>query len=128
MVIRFFAGNNRMDCLSNKVGDVDNYEKKFKEGKVKAASQVESFYNIATVTTARRAPGIDSALAGFLRVRLGRILPLRASVAEGELRGFRQTPRALPGCLHRFGKRQEVLRPRMRRRRPLAQHGSDDPC
>ena len=45
------AGNNRMDCLSKQVGDVDNYEKKFTEGKEKAASQVESFYNIATVTS-----------------------------------------------------------------------------
>jgi len=35
--------------LSTKVGDIDNYEQKFKTQE-KAASTVESFYNIATVT------------------------------------------------------------------------------
>merc|ERR1711934_78094 len=41
------AGSNRVDCLSKKVGDINNYEAKF-NAKEKAASQVESFYNIAT--------------------------------------------------------------------------------
>jgi len=43
------AGSNRVDCLSDKVGDINNYEAKMKaDDKVTAASKVESFYNIAT--------------------------------------------------------------------------------
>eukprot|EP00657_Telonema_sp_P-1_P012493 TRINITY_DN90_c0_g2_i2.p1 TRINITY_DN90_c0_g2~~TRINITY_DN90_c0_g2_i2.p1 ORF type:complete len:335 (-),score=88.92 TRINITY_DN90_c0_g2_i2:131-1135(-) len=42
------AGNhNVVQSLSTKVGDINNYEAKF-HAKEKAASQVESFYNIAT--------------------------------------------------------------------------------
>jgi hypothetical protein len=43
------SGDLRVDQLSDKVGDINNYEQKFKTQE-KAASTVESFYNIATVT------------------------------------------------------------------------------